>query len=161
MIRRSFVLGTAGLVLSPTRGFAADTVSGRFAGNGKDAKLAFASAWPRDPFSGKETIVIVLTEKDHAASKRPWFDAGFGKLGAALMFSLTRPDGRLIGTQVVHDALKRSGMSVSGSDIKGEGVTMTADRVEGRFFTEKPGKFFDDAYELDMKVAAAIRPRPA
>ena len=28
MIRRSFVLGTMGLVLVPTQGFAADTVSG-------------------------------------------------------------------------------------------------------------------------------------
>jgi hypothetical protein len=161
MIRRSFVLGTAGLVLLPTRGFAADSVSGRFVGNGKEAKLAFASAWPRDPFSGKETIVIVLTEKDHAGSKRPWFDAGFSKFGAALMFSLTLPDARLIGTQVVHDALKRSGMSVSGSEIKGEGVTITANRVEGRIFMSAPSKFFDDTYEFDMKVAADIRPRPA
>lgn len=160
MIRRSFVLGTAGLVLLPTRGFAADTVTGRFVGNGKDAKLAFASAWPRDPFSGKETIIIVLTEKDHSASKRPWFDAGFNKLGAALMFSLTRPDGGLIGSEVAHGALKRSPVSVSGS-IKSEGVSITADRVEGRFFTPAPTKFFDDTFELDVKVAAAIRPRPA
>lgn len=161
MIRRSFMLGTTGLVLLPTRGFAADTVTGRFVGNGKDAKLAFASAWPRDPFSGKETIVIVLTEKDHAASKRPWFDAGFGKLGAALMFSLTRPDGGLIGTEVAHGGLKRSPVSVSGTGIKSEGLTITADRVEGRFFTPAPSKFFDDTYEFDVKVAAAIRPRPA
>ena len=40
MIRRSFVLGAAGLVLLPTQGFAADTVSGRFVCNGKEAKLA-------------------------------------------------------------------------------------------------------------------------
>ncbi|MBX3498392.1 MAG: hypothetical protein KF889_03035 [Alphaproteobacteria bacterium] len=160
MIRRSFVLATAGLVLLPARGFAADTVSGRFVGNGKEAKLAFASAWPRDPFSGKETIIIVLTEKDQSASKRPWFDAGFGKLGAALTFSLTRPDVRLVGTEVAHPGLKRSPLSVSGS-IKSEGVSITADRVEGRFFTEKPSTFFDDTYELDVKVAAAIRPRPA
>src|SRR5687768_10389716 len=124
MIRRSFVLGTAGLVLLPTRGFAADTVSGRFVGNGKDAKLAFASAWPSDPFRGPETIVVVLTEKDQSATKRPWFDAGFGKLGAALVLTLTKPDGRLIGTQVAHGGLKRSPMSVAGSEIKGEGVTI-------------------------------------
>lgn len=161
MIRRAFVLGTAGLLALPTRSFAADTVSGRFVGNGKEVKLAFVSAWPRDPFSGKETIVIVLTEKDHAASKRPWFDAGFGKFGAALQFSLTRPDTRLIGTEVGHPGLKRSPVSVSGSSIQAEGVTITADRVEGRFFTPKPGTFFDDRYEIDMKVSAAIRPRPA
>jgi hypothetical protein len=161
MIRRSFVLGTAGLVLLPTRGFAADTVSGRFVGNGKEAKLAFASAWVGDPFSGKETVVIVLSEKDQSASKKPSFDASFGKLGAALVMTLTRPDGRLIGTQVAHGALKRSGMSVSGSEIKGEGVTITDKRVEGRFFMEKPSKFFDDTYEFDVKVATDIRPRPA
>ncbi len=161
MIRRSFVLGTAGLVLLPARGFAADTVSGRFVGNGKEAKLGFISAWPRDPFSGKETIVIVLTEKDHKASKKPWFDAGFGEFGAALQFSLTKPDAKLIGTEVGHPGLKRKPVSVSGSSIQAEGVTITANRVEGRFFTPKPGTFFDDVFEIDMKVAADIRPRPA
>ena len=115
MIRRSFVLATAGLVLLPARGFAADSVSGRFVGNGKEAKLAFASAWPRDPFSGKDTIVVVLTEKYHSAAKKPWIDAGFSKFGAALLISMTVPDAKLIGTQIVHDGLKRSGMSAVGT----------------------------------------------
>ena len=161
MIRRSFILGTAGLVLLPVRGFAADSASGRFVGNGKEVKLAFASAWPRDPFSGKDTIVVVVTEKDHAASKKPWFDASFGKFGAALQFKLTLPDAKLIGTDVGHPGLKRSPVSVSGTGIQTEGVTLTATRVEGRFFTPKPETFFDDAFEIDMKVAADIRPRPA
>ena len=161
MIRRSFVLGSAGLLLLPTRGFAADTVSGRYVGNGKEAKLSFISAWPRDPFSGKDTIVIVVTEKDHAKSKKPWFDAGFGEFGAALQFKLTLPDAKLIGTEVGHPGLKRSPVSVSGSSIQAEGVTITGKRVEGRFFTPKPGTFFDDVFEIDMKVAADIRPRPA
>lgn len=159
--RRALVLGGIGLVVVSRSAQAADTVSGRFVGNGKEAKLAFVSAWPRDPFSGKETIVIVLTEKDHAASKKPWFDASFGKFGAALQFSLTRPDTRLIGAEVGHPGLKRSPVSVSGSSIQAEGVTITADKVEGRFFTPKPGTFFDDVFEIDVKVAADIRPRPA
>lgn len=161
MIRRSFILGTAGLVLLPVRGFAADTASGRYVGNGKEVKLAFASAWPRDPFSGKDTIVVLVTEKDHSASKKPWFDAGFGKFGAELQFSLTVPDAKLIGTEVGHPGLKRSPVSVSGTSIQAEGVTITDKRVEGRFFTPKPGTFFDDVFEIDMKVAADIRPRPA
>lgn len=161
MIRRSFVLGTAGLLLLPTRGFAADTVSGRYVGNGKEVKLGFASAWPRDKFSDKDTIVIVVTEKNHSASKKPWFDAGFGEFGAALQFKLTLPDAKLVGTEVGHPGLKRSPVSVSGSSIQAEGVTITANRVEGRFFTPKPGTFFDDVFEIDMKVAADIRPRPA
>ena len=161
MFRRTFALGASSLILLPVSGHAADSVSGRFVCNGKEAKLAFASAWPRDPFSGKETIVVVLTEKDQAGSKRPWFDAGFGKLGAALAFSMTKPDGRLIGTEITHSGLKRSPFSASGSEIKGEDVTITDKRVEGRFFMAKPGKFFDDVYEFDMKGAADIRPRPA
>jgi hypothetical protein len=159
--RRAVVLGGIGLVVVSRSAQAADTVSGRFVGNGKEVKLAFISAWPRDPFSGKETIVVVLTEKDHAASKKPWFDASFGKFGAALQFSLTRPDTRLISTSVGHPALKRSPVSVSGTGIQGEGVSITADRVEGRFFTPKPETFFDDKFEIDVKVSAAIRPRPA
>lgn len=159
--RRALLLGGVGLIVLSRGAHAADSVSGRFVANGKEAKLSFASAWPRDPFSGKETIVVVLTEKDHSASKRPWFDAGFGKLGAALMFSMTKPDGRLIGTEIAHPGLKRSPFSASGSEIKGEGVAITDKRVEGRFFMAAPSKFFDDTYEFDMKVAADIRPRPA
>ena len=159
--RRTLVLGGIGLIVGGRSALAADTVSGRYVGNGKEAKLGFISAWPRDPFSGKDTIVIVLTEKDHAASKKPWFDAGFGKFGAALQFSLTLPDAKLIGTEVGHPGLKRQPVSVSGSSIQAEGVTITGKRVEGRFFTPKPGTFFDDVFEIDMKVAADIRPRPA
>jgi hypothetical protein len=159
--RRTLVLGGIGLIVVSRGADAADSVSGRFVGNSKDVKLAFASAWPRDPFSGKETIVIVLTEKDHSASKKPWFDASFGKFGAALQFSLTRPDGRLIGTEVGHPGLKRSPVSVAGTGIQTEGVTITDKRVEGRFFTPKPETFFDDVFEIDLKVAADIRPRPA
>ncbi|MBM3620621.1 MAG: hypothetical protein FJX20_08005 [Alphaproteobacteria bacterium] len=159
--RRALVLGGIGLIVVSRGVHAAETVSGRYAGNGKEVQLGFISAWPRDKFSGKDTIVIVVTEKDHSASKKPWFDAGFKKFGAALQFSLTIPDGKLIGTEVGHPGLKRSPVSVSGSSIQAEGVTITDKRVEGRFFTPKPGTFFDDVFEIDMKVAADIRPRPA
>lgn len=161
MIRRSFVLGGAGLALLPVPGSAADSVSGRFVCNGKEARLAFASAWPHDPHNDQATIMIVLTEKNHAASKQPWIEAGFGNFGAALRFSLTRADARLIGSRVSHPGLKRSPISVSGTSIKAEGATIAANRVEGRFFTPKPDTFFDDTYEFDMKVAVDIRPRPA
>jgi hypothetical protein len=149
------------MTLLPARGFAANSVSGRFVCNGKEAKLAFASAWPHDPSNDQETIMIVLTEKDHAASKQPWLDAGFGNFGAALRFSLTRRDARLIGTRVSHPGLKRSPISVSGTGVKAEAATIAANRVEGRFFTPKPDTFFDDTYEFDMKVVTDIRPRPA
>ncbi len=45
MIRRSLVAGIAGAALLPAASAdAADTVSGRYLGNGKEAPLAFVSA---------------------------------------------------------------------------------------------------------------------
>jgi hypothetical protein len=38
----------------------------------------------REPFSGKEAITVILTEKDPKSVQKPEFDASFGKLGSAL-----------------------------------------------------------------------------
>ena len=160
MIRRSFVLGTAGAALSPPLAWAADTISGRYAANGKDASLSFVSAWPRDKFAGREAIVVVLTEKDHSASKKPEFDASLGQFGAALTISLFTTDGEIFGSQITHPGLKRSSASVSGS-IVGEGVKVVGDRVQGRFKTKGAARIFDETLDLDIQLAADIRPRPA
>ena len=112
MIRRSFVISAAATALLPSASRAADTVSGRYVGNGKDVTLAFVSAWVRDGMSGKPAVMIVMTEKDHAASKKPDFDASFGKFGSALIISLHRDDGGVFSCQVAHQALKRPGVSV-------------------------------------------------
>jgi hypothetical protein len=160
MIRRSFVISAASMLLLPSAGQAADTVSGRFVGNGKDVRLGFVSAYVREGMSGKPAVVVVMTEKDHAASKKPDFDADFGKFGSALTISVHRPDGGVFGCQVAHQALKRQPVSVLGT-IKAEGVSFDGDRIKARFTSNGPDKFFDDVFEVDVQVDAAIRPKLA
>ncbi len=40
------------------------SVTGIFRGNSNDALLAFATAHAEEPFSGKETVIVILTERD-------------------------------------------------------------------------------------------------
>ena len=42
------------------------TVTGMFKGNGKESKIAYVSARWDEPFSGKQSIKLVFTEKDHS-----------------------------------------------------------------------------------------------
>ena len=160
LLRRSFVISGAAMVLLPGASRAADTVSGKFIGNGKEAKLAFASAWVTDGMSGKQAVVVVMTEKDHSASKRPTWDADFGEFGSALTISVHRPDGGIFSCQVRHEGLKRSPISVIGT-IKPEGLSFDGDRLKARFTSKGPDKFFDDVFEVDVQVDAAIRPKLA
>ncbi|HJQ59889.1 MAG TPA: hypothetical protein VJ890_23480 [Vineibacter sp.] len=135
-------------------------VSGRFVGNGKAAKLAFISAYVTEGMSGKAAVEVVMTEKDHASSKRPGWDADFGKFGSALTIKLHRPDGGLFSCQVAHQDLKRKPFSVIGT-IKALDVSFAGDRVKARFSSNGPDKFFDDTYEVDLQVDVAIRPKLA
>lgn len=160
MIRRSFVLSAVSLVMWPSTGRAADTVSGKFVGNGKDARLAFASAYVTEGMSGKQAIIVVMTEKDHSASKRPTWDADFGKFGSALTISVHRPDGGVFGCQVAHQALKRSPVSVLGT-IKAQNARFDGDRFKARFSSNGPDKVFDETIEVDLEVDVAIRPKLA
>ncbi len=103
---------------------------------------------------------MVLTEKDHAAAKRLESEAAGGKFGAALAISLFTDNGEVFGTQITHPGLKRSSVSVSGS-IAGEGVKVVGDRFQGRFRTKGAAKVFDETVELDIQVAADLRPKAA
>ena len=160
LVRRSFMISAAATVLLPSASWAADSVSGKFVGNGKEAKLAFTSAYVADGMSGKQAVVVVMTEKDHSASKRPTWDADFGKFGSALTISVHRPDGGIFSCQVAHQGLKRSPISSIGT-IKAEGLSFEGDRIKARFTSKGPDKFFDDVFEVDVQVDAAIRPKLA
>src|SRR5687768_17188524 len=63
-------------------------VSGKFLGNGKNAAIKFLTVEEHEPFSGKEAITLIFTEKDVANVQKPSFDALFGKLGSALILNV-------------------------------------------------------------------------
>ncbi|HEX6899732.1 MAG TPA: hypothetical protein VF789_08465 [Thermoanaerobaculia bacterium] len=123
-------------------------VSGKYLGNGKEAKLAHAVIVPHDPWEGETTYTVVLSEKDPAGIKKPDFDATFGKLGDALVVAITRK-GDIIGTEVCHQSLKRAGFSSTGTLLV-ENFKLADGQMSGRFFTKGQKTFFDDSWEIDL-----------
>ena len=71
---------------------AAAAVQGSYKGNGQDAKLSYAFAFPGELFSGKPTIELILTEKDTGGNKKAMSSAMFGKFGDALVVKLMKED---------------------------------------------------------------------
>ena len=87
-------------------------VAGTFTGNGKEAKLAFASSQKSD--FGKDNVVLIFTEKDHSKAKDPRSAAMFNDCGSALIITVT-PEGKVVGCQVCHEAHKKSGFNDIGT----------------------------------------------
>ncbi len=130
------------------------TVTGLFKGNGKEAKIAHVSAYWDEPFSGKQSIVLVFTEKDHSKDKKPKFNAAFSKFGSALIISL-HEDGGIFGCQVVHDAHQKKGFSSIGS-IRANNFKYEDGKVEGELTTDKQVDTFGETWEVNLKFVAPL-----
>jgi hypothetical protein len=130
------------------------SVTGRFKGNGKDAKLAFVSAHWQEPFSGKTGISLVFTEKDHFKDKKPDTAAMFGRFGNALIISIFE-DGQIYGCQVVHSALKNQGFSSVGN-IEAQEFSYGDGKLEGEISTNGPVETFGDTWEVKIKFLAPL-----
>ena len=117
MIRTVLALLTVSVIPAA----AGDPVSGKYTGNGKEAKLAYVTALKGEPLSGKPTTVLVFTEKDHSKSKKPDHGAMFGDFGSALMITVF-DDGKICGCVISHEGHKKQGLNslgeISTSDFK-------------------------------------------
>jgi hypothetical protein len=150
MKTRTYLTTAIALVALAASAFAADNeVTGSFTGNGQEAKLAHISARKSGELSGKETVAIVMTEKDHSTDKRPEIGAGFGKYGSALIVTIHPDDGNVVGTEVAHDAHGKKPFSSSGaltmSDYKNEGGVLS-----GKVTTGKEREFFGAKWAVDL-----------
>jgi len=130
------------------------TVTGVFKGNGKDVKLAYLSAFWREPFGDKPSMVLVFTEKDHSKDKKPDFNAGFGKFGSALIVSL-HEDGDIFGCEVAHSALKHKNFSSVGK-IKTNDFEYADGQVKGELTTDGPDDVFGETWEVNLKFVAPL-----
>lgn len=129
-------------------GDAPAAVSGDFKGNGREAKLAYVSAYKRD--SGKkERIVITFTEKDHSKEKKPDFKAGFGHFGSALMITVTT-EGKIVNCEVAHSAHKKGGFTAIG-DIKMSSFKLADGKIEGTLSTGGEVEAFGEKWEVSLK----------
>lgn len=130
------------------------TVSGTFLGDGKDGKIQYLVVQTREPFSDQPAIRLVFTEKNPTASKKPDFDAGFKKLGSALVISVHK-DGGIFGCEVAHTSHSKSPFSSVGA-IKMEGFTVTDTQVSGRLITGKELEFFGQTWNVDLTFSAPL-----
>jgi hypothetical protein len=130
------------------------SVTGVFKGNGKDAKLAYASARWREPFGDKPSMDLVFTEKDHSKDKKPDLNAAFGRFGSALIISL-HEDGSIFGCQVVHSAHQKQGFSSIGS-IHTNDFTFEDGKVEGELTTDGQVDTFGETWEVKVKFLTPL-----
>jgi len=130
------------------------TVTGVFKGNGKDAKLGYVSAYSREPFGDKPSMVLVFTEKDHSKDKKPDFNAGFGKFGSAVIVSL-HEEGDIFGCEVAHSALKHQNFSSIGK-INMNDFEYADGEVKGELATDGPADIFGETWEVNVKFVAPL-----
>jgi hypothetical protein len=127
-------------------------VLGKFLGNGKQAKLAFVSAYPREAFADQPSLTIVMTEKDHSRDKKPDFKAGFGDYGNALVISC-HEDGSIFGCEISHAAHAKRGFSSVGN-IQFVEFQIAGGQVQGKLQTDGEQEFFGDTWTIDLNLAA-------
>ncbi len=130
------------------------TVSGKFTGNGKNAAIKFVVVEEHEPFSGKEAMTLIFTEKNPAQAKKPSFDAMFGKLGSALVLNVHH-DGGIFGCQVAHSAHQKQGFTSIGT-IKMVEFKVVGGNVSGRVSTGKELDTFGEKWEVDLTFAAPL-----
>lgn len=130
-------------------------VTGKFIGNGKNAKLAYAWLAPYDSWQEEEAFILALSERPATDAKQPDFDAFFGNLGSALIIKFTK-DGGIFGTEVYHESHEKKPFSSIGplklKDLKFEG-----DIISGRLFTEGTVESFGtQTWEVGLSFKAKL-----
>ncbi len=129
-------------------------VEGTFLGDGKDAKIKYLTVLTQEPFNDKPAIRLIFTEKNPATSKDPAFDAGFKKLGNALLLRVFR-DGGIFGCEVAHTAHEKSPFSALGA-IKMSEFEVTDSTVSGRVTTNGEQDAFGQKWSVDLKFSAPL-----
>ncbi len=127
--------------------WASDSVSGTITANGKVAKLSHVLARQDEPYMGDDVVELVFSEKDASGTQDPVVAAQLDRLGAALVVKLRLKDMAVVGCEVSHPALKRSGMSVLGK-LKPLGVKVEDGQLGRKLKTDKPVEFLGDTFEV-------------
>ena len=123
-------------------------VSGVYNGNDQSAKLAFVSARKGTAISGKETIKLVFTEKDHSKDAQPDLKALFGDYGSALTIGI-QPNGKVVTCDIAHQALKQKPISAPAS-IKMSGFKNEGGQISGKLATDGKQEMFGQTWEVDL-----------
>ncbi|HKB04547.1 MAG TPA: hypothetical protein VKD90_20155 [Gemmataceae bacterium] len=153
MLRPSLAAFFAGILVAAAPAAAADPpVSGKFIGNGKEAKLEFVTAQKGQPYLDKPTTKLIFTEKDHSKDKRPDIAAGFGDYGSALIITV-KEDGKIIGCVIAHSAHEKKGINSVGS-IAMSDYKVADGKVTGKIKTNGMVNTFGEKWQVDIQFEA-------
>lgn len=153
-MRRAVAL--AGIVLLAAAGVAAaDSVSGSYVGNGREANLNHIYVVP-DEFFDVPGWAIVLTEKE-STSERPDHDALFDRAGDALVVNIDR-EGTIVGVQVCHQALEKAGFSSAGK-VHAEDFSIENGVLQAHVTSDGEQEFFGDTWSIDLRIEVTL-PKP-
>jgi hypothetical protein len=150
------VSALAAMVGLAAAAMAAGTVSGKYTGNGKEAKIAHVRVIPKENWQNETAWTVILSEKDASKSEKPEFDAMFGELGSALVVSVTE-SGSIFSVQVCHQALEKSGLSSIGP-LTVEGFSVAGRKLSGHFVMKEEHEFSGDRWFIDLTVKDAPLP---
>ncbi len=129
-------------------------IKGTFLGDGKDANLQYLIVQTRESFDDRAAIRLIFTEKDSSKSSKPDFDAGFKKLGSALILSVFK-DGQIFGCEVAHSAHPKSPFSSVGK-IKITDMKVTDTEVSGHVTTGGEDDAFGQKWNVDLTFSAPL-----
>ena len=130
-------------------------VTGKFIGNGKNAKLAYAWVSPYESWQGEEAFILVLSEKPATDAKQPDFDAFFGNLGSALIVKFTK-SGDIFGTEVYHESHEKKPFS-SVRPLKLQDIKFEGDIISARLYTGGAEEIFgEETLEVDLSFKAKL-----
>lgn len=130
------------------------SVSGKFIGNGKPAAVKFVIVEECEPFADEPAIKLLFTENDPSKSKKPSFDAMFGKLGSALSLSVDY-NGKIFGCVVSHTAHEKQGFTALGR-IKMAEFKIAGGNATGHVTTNGELDAFGEKWEVDLTFAAPL-----
>ena len=116
-----------------------------------DAKLAFVRAVKGTAFDQPATV-IVFSQKDASKQAKPDDSAMFGKLGNALVVTISG-DGNIVGTEVIHTKL-RAPVSSSG-ELNLENYQVSNGKISGHLSTAGAKEMFDHKWQVDLTFATA------
>lgn len=143
----------AGIVLLAAAGAAAaDSVTGSYVGNGREAKLSHVYVQPEE-FFDVPGWAIVLAEKE-SKSLRPDHEALFDNLGDALVVNIDR-EGTIVGVQICHQALEKKGFSSSGN-VKAEDFSIEGGVLRARVTSDGEHEFFGDTWSIDLRIEVTL-----
>lgn len=129
-------------------------VTGTFTGNGKPAALKFVIVEEHEPWGDEPSVRLIFSEFDPSKSKKPSFDALFGKLGNSLTLSVNH-SGNIFGCDVSHSAHEKRGFSSTGA-IKMTEFKVVGGNVTGHVTTSGERDAFGEKWNVDLTFAAPL-----